>query len=184
MLVSLDGYFEGPDHDLSWHNVDAEFHSFVEEQNAQVGMILFGHTTYDRMARFWPTPEALKLAPVTAAFMNETPKVVVSRSPLKPEWSNTTAISSNVLEEIKKLKNQPGKDIAIFGSNQLCVSLMADGLVDEFRILVNPVTLGGGTPLFAGQPQRVKLKLTRTREFRSGNVLNCYSAIPEFPQTR
>lgn len=174
LMVSVDGYFEGVNHDLSWHIVDAEFHDFCHDQNSRIGTLLFGHRTYDLMAGFWPTPQGTAVDPEGAVFMNSTPKVVVSRSPFKPEWHNTTAVSANLLDEVKKLKAQPGKEIAIFGSNELLVSLMAAGSVDEFRILVAPVALGKGTPLFAGLEKRVKLKLTATRGFNSGNVLHRY----------
>lgn len=174
LMVSVDGYFEGVNHDLSWHNVDAEFQDFAHDQNSRIGTLLFGHRTYNLMAGFWPTPQGAAIDPETAVFMNATPKLVVSRSPMKPEWSNTTAVSANLLDEVRKLKTQPGKEIAIFGSNGLLVSLMAAELVDEFRVLTAPVALGRGTPLFAGLEKSVKLKLTATRGFNSGNVLHRY----------
>ncbi len=113
--------------------------------------------------------------PETALFMNETPKIVATHSPFTPEWQNVTVVSEDVVGEIEKLKTQPGKDMVIMGSNMLCVSLMEKGLIDEFRIMVNPVGLGKGSPLFGGLSKRVDLKLTTTREFKSGNVLHCYS---------
>jgi dihydrofolate reductase len=174
LMVSVDGYFEGVNRDLSWHNVDAEFQDFAHDHNSRIGTLLFGHRTYELMAGFWPTPQGMAVDPETAVFMNTTPKVVFSRSPLKPEWSNVTVVSANVLDEISKLKSQPGNEIAIFGSNSLLVSLMAAELVDEFRILVAPVALGKGTPLFAGLAKNVKLKLVATRGFNSGNVLHRY----------
>ena len=175
MMVSVDGYFEGPGHDLSWHNVDAEFNAFAHEQlSDKADTILFGHRTYDLMANFWPTPKGMEDDPETARYMNETEKIVASHTPFTPEWAHTKVIHEDVIGEIKKLKAGSGKDIVILGSNMLCVSLMEAGLVDEFRIMVNPVALGSGTPLFAGLSKRVKLKLTRVREFKSGNVLNYY----------
>ena len=179
MMVSVDGYFEGVNHDLSWHNVDAEFMAFSHEQNNSnaVDTILFGHRTYDLMASFWPTAQGIGSDPETAQFMNETPKIVASHQPFTPEWEHTTVISANVLDEIEKMKTQPGKNIAIFGSNDLCVSLMERDIIDEFRLMVNPVALGKGNSLFVGVSKRVNMKLTDTREFTSGNVLNDYSLI-------
>lgn len=174
-MVSLDGYFEGVGHDLSWHNVDAEFNAFAHEQNiGPVGTLLFGRTTYELMAGYWPKPAGAVDDPETARFMNETPKVVASTEPFAPDWQGTTVVSANVIEEIEKLKAGPGKEIAIFGSNKLCVSLMEKGLVDEFRVMVNPVAIGAGTPLFAGLDKRYKFKLIKTRQFSSGNVLLTY----------
>jgi dihydrofolate reductase len=173
MLVSVDGYFEGPDHDISWHNVDPEFVTFADEQvEEDVGMLLFGRRTYDLMASFWPTLDS-----TTARLMNAALKVVISDSPFEPEWENTTVVSENVAGAVRELKNQSGKDIAIFGSNMLCVSLMEEGLVDEFRIMVCPVALGKGTQLFAGLTKRVKLRLLKSRTFASGNMLQYYSLV-------
>lgn len=176
MLVSVDGYFEAPGHDISWHNVDGEFHDFANEQLAETGALLFGKRTYDMMAAWWPTQQGEEADSATAKFMNALPKVAVSHEDFKPAWANTSVVSGDVPAAIKKLKEAPGKDIAIFGSNALCVSLMEAGLVDEFRIMVCPVALGAGTPLFAGLSKRMPLKILKTREFKSGNVLNYYSA--------
>ena len=170
MLVSVDGYFEGPDHDISWHNVDKEFNEFANNQLEEIGILLFGRRTYDLMASFWPKSKS-----TTAGLMNALPKVVVSHSIFEPEWENTTVISTNVIDEIQKLKAQPGKDIAIFGSNMLCVSLMEAGLVDEFRIMTCPVALGKGTSLFAGLSKRVKFHLAKQHKFDSGNLLQYYT---------
>jgi len=173
MMVSVDGYFEGIDHDISWHNVDAEFNVFANHQLEESGALLFGRTTYDLMAGYWPTASG-----ATAKFMNKMPKYVASHEPFATDWSGTTVlsgdISGDVAHEIKKLKEQPGKDIAMMGSNNLCVSLMETGLVDEFRIMVNPVALGKGSPLFVGLSKAMKLQLIKTQEFKSGNILHCY----------
>src|SRR5258708_1229114 len=95
MLVSVDGYFEGPDHDISWHNVDKEFNEFANNQLEEIGTLLFGRRTYDLMASFWPKSKS-----TTAGLMNALPKVVVSHSIFEPEWENTTIISTNVIDEI------------------------------------------------------------------------------------
>ena len=175
MMVSVDGYFEGVNHDLSWHTVDAEFNAFAEEQNiGSVDLLLFGHRTYDLMASWWPTEQGMADDPEIAQFMNTTAKIVVSHDAFQPAWENTRVMSENVFDEIEKLKTLSGKDIALFGSNNLCVSLMGAGLVDEFRIMVNPVALGVGTPLFAGLSKKMKFKLLKTREFKSGNILHYY----------
>lgn len=177
MMVSIDGYFEGPGHDLSWHNVDAEFNEFANEQLGEIGTLIFGHRTYEMMASWWPTPQGMADDPTTAKLMNETPKIVASHKPFEPKWSNTTVVSADIVGEVAKLKGATGKDIAIFGSNNLCVSLMQAGLVDEFRIMVSPTALGSGTPLFVGLPARVRMKLLKTREFTSGNVLHHYAIL-------
>ena len=176
MMVSLDGYFEGVDHDLSWHNVDNEFNdAFAIPQLKQIDTILFGRRTYDLMASYWPTVDAAKDDPVVAKLMNETAKVVFSHTLDKAEWSKTRLVSSDPVAEVAKLKQSPGKDIAIFGSNNLCLSLLADNLIDEFRIMINPVVVGKGIPLFAGIEKKAGFKLLTTRNFKNGNVLLTYS---------
>ena len=178
MMVSVDGYFEGTNHDLSWHNVDAEFNAFAYKQlDNSVDTILFGRKTYELMESFWPKPEGMEVDPNTARFMNETQKIVASHEAFNSDWNNTTIIHENVIAEIEKMKSQPGKDIVILGSNNLCIGLMEKGLVDEFRIMVNPVAIGTGSSLFVGLTQRIKMKLIKTREFKSGNVLNYYSIV-------
>ncbi|HET8581070.1 MAG TPA: dihydrofolate reductase family protein [Candidatus Paceibacterota bacterium] len=174
MMVSLDGYFEGTGHDISWHNVDAEFNAFAHEQNNQLDTVLFGRRTYDLMASFWPTPEGMRDDDATAQWMMRAKKVVVSE-PFEPTWENTTVVSGNVADEIRKLKEEPGTDIALLGSNMLCVSLMEAGLVDEFRLMVNPIAIGNGTPLFSGLSKPHALTLIDSRTFANGNVLNRYA---------
>ena len=173
-MVTLDGFFEGPNQSIDWHNVDAEFNTFAAEQLSTIGVILFGRVTYQCMASYWPTPLAIEDDPVIAAQMNAFPKIVVSRTLDKAEWNNTRLIKDNVADEVIRLKQQPGKDLAIFGSANLTASLMQLGLVDEFRIMVNPIVLGKGTPLFKDIGQPLPLKLIKTRTFGSGNVLLYY----------
>lgn len=181
MLISIDGFFEGPDHDLSWHNTDDEFQEFAIEQTSNLGAILFGRRTYEMMAYFWPSEEARKTDPIVAGLMNNTPKIVFSRTLAKvgetEYWKNVRLIKDSVEDEIKKLKQDEGKDMAIFGSNNLMVSLAEMGLIDEFRILVNPIAIGKGTPLFTGIKEKFNLKLIKIREFKNGNVLLSYQPV-------
>lgn len=174
MMTSLDGYFEGPDHDLSWHNVDEEFVEFAIEQLQTIDTILFGRRTYEMMASFWSSEEALKTDPETAKLMSETPKVVFSRTLQEAKWHDTRLATRDVKDEVMELKRQPGKDIAVFGSSNLCLSLLDDNLLDELRIMINPIAIGEGRPLFAGIGHRLKLQLADTRKFASGNVLLTY----------
>jgi len=171
MNVSLDGYFEGPGHDISGFHAD--FEAYSPEQGEEVDTLLFGHRTYDMM-KFWSTPQAEELAPEIAKFMNENRKFVASHKPFEPGWNNVSVLSEDVPGAVKKLKEQPGETIAMFGSNTLCVSLMEAGLVDEFQIVVNPVVFGDGTPLFKGLSKKVEFRLMGTRELKSGAVLLTY----------
>src|SRR5437867_1283554 len=137
-MVTLDGFFEGPNHDIDWHNTDEEFNEFSIAQMNEIGTLLFGRVTYQLMASYWPTQVAVESDPVVAEKMNSTPKVVFSRTLHSAEW-NKTRLARDAAQEITKLKQQDGKDMAIFGSANLLASLIPLGLIDEFRIMVNPV---------------------------------------------
>lgn len=178
-MTTLDGFFEGPNQDISWHNVDEEFNDFAIEQLKEIGTLLFGRVTYQGMASYWPTEFAIRNDPVVAGLMNGLPKIVFSRTLDQAEWSNSKLVKENAAEEVSKLKGQPGKDIAIFGSSDLAVTLAEHGLIDEYRIIVNPVFLGGGTPLLKGIKQKLNLKLLNARTFKSGNVLLYYAPEKE-----
>lgn len=182
MMVTLDGFFEGPEQDIDWHNVDEEFNEFAIQQLNGVDMLLFGRVTYEGMASFWPTQFAKEHDPIVAGKMNSTPKLVFSKTLDKADWENTRLVKKDIAEEISQLKHQPGKDIAIFGSANLTSSLLQMGLVDELRLMINPVILSSGTSVFKGIHEKLKLKLLRTQPFRSGNVLLCYQPIYEEKQ--
>lgn len=175
-MISLDGYFEGENHDLSWHHADNdEFQKFVDAQNLTIGAILMGKTTFEMMRSFWPSEEGTNADPKTATFMTQTQKYVITHGEYEPNWENTAVIHGDVFRQIEELKRQPGKDLAIFGSNMLSVSLAEAGLIDEYRIMVNPIAIGTGTPLFKGISAPLRLTLATTRPFPTGNVLLTYT---------
>ncbi len=173
-MISVDGYFEGPNHELDWHNVDDEFNDLAISFLDTVDTLLFGRATYELMAGYWPTEHATTDDPIVAAKMNSLRKSWFrGRSRVLP---GTTAqlVKGNVVDEVRKLKQPPGKNVAIFGSSDLAAALMQQQLIDEYRIMVNPVILGAGKSLFDGLGRRQKLKLVESKVFRSGNVLLCY----------
>ena len=172
--VTLDGFFAGPNGEIDWHNVDEEFNEFAIDQLNSTDGLIFGRVTYQLMASYWPTPSALTDDPIIADKMNNLPKIVFSKTLEKAEWNNTKLIKGNIAEEISKLKRQPGKDLFVFGSADLASTLTNLGLIDEYRIIVNPVVLGNGKPLFKGIKDKLHLKLVNTKTFRSGNVLLYY----------
>ena len=173
-LISLDGYFEGPGRDINWHHVDEEFNEFAIQQTGEFGALLFGRVTYELMAGYWPTEAAKRDDPEIARLMNSLPKIVFSNTLDNAEWENTKLVRDNIVEEVTTLKEQPGKDIAIFGSSDLAVTFIDLGLIDELRIMINPVVLGDGKTLFSGIKSRLDLNLIKTRTFKSGNVLLYY----------
>lgn len=181
MTLSLDGYFEGPNHDLSWHNVDGEFNRFAIEQLKEADLFLFGRRTYQLMEAFWPKaatdPSTSKENLQIASLINNTDKIVFSRTLDKVEetenWKNVKLVHEFDPAAIRRLKEQPGKGIWVGGSN-LAVSFVESSLIDEFRFMMNPIVLGGGTPIFEGMHGRLDLELIKTRRFDSGNVLLYY----------
>ena len=186
MSISLDGFFEGRNHDISWHNVDEEFNKFALDQLRETDTILFGRRTYQLFEDSWPkaadNPTTSKDNLEIAHLINNMNKIVFSKTLQRVEekknWKNVKLIREVNPEEINRWKQQRGKDLAV-GGNNLAVSLAQNGLVDEFQIMVNPVVLGNGTPLFEGIEERLNLRLLRTRMFKSGNVLLSYEPLKQ-----
>lgn len=182
MMVSLDGFIEGPDHDLSWHNVDDEFNDFASKQMQEMGMLLFGRRTYELMRDFWPNeqPED-KANTIIRDQMDTLPKIIFSKTLPKVEetenWKNIELFQDVDAAYVQDLKQKSDKDIAVLGSNNLCVTLLEKGLLDELRIMVNPVVIGKGTRLFEGLKEKHDFKLTSTRTFHNGNILLTYAVI-------
>ncbi len=180
IYTSLDGYHAGPDGEFDWPIIDEDFHDFSIRQLNDIDTLVFGRTTYEHMAAYWPTPEAAAANPATAQRMNALRKVVCSSSLTEARWDNTELVSGAATERVAALKAESGSgDIAIFGSSTLTASLVDAGLVDELRIMVGPLLLGGGQPLLDGLDGKVGLTVTRTTAFRSGNVL--IHATPDRP---
>jgi len=173
-FVTLNGFFKGPGEDISWHRHGAEENEWGAEMLASGGTLLFGRVTYEMMAGYWASPEAIKADPIIAEGMNKADKVVFSRTLKKAEWSNTRLVKNDIGEEVRKMKQMPGKDMAVLGSGSVVTQLAEQGLIDEFQIMVDPVVLGDGTPLLKGINRKLDLKLTGTKAFQSGVVLLSY----------
>jgi dihydrofolate reductase len=177
-LVTVDGFFAGPTGEIDWHNYDDEMGTYSLEQMKSLGALIFGKTTYELMASYWPTPDGVKGEPVVAGIMNSIPKMVFSKTLQEvkdgPLWKNVRVLHEIKPEEIIKMKEQEGGDIAIFGSGTIVQQLTNLGLIDEYRLVVNPLILGNGKPLLKEIKDKLKLKLVSTRVFRNGNVLLCY----------
>jgi dihydrofolate reductase len=126
------------------------------------------------MAGYWPTPQAIKDNPGVAEGMNKADKIVFSRTLKKADWNNTRLVRDDIVEEVKKMKLTPGKDMTLLGSGSILTQLAEQGLIDEYQIMVDPVVLGEGTPIMKGLKRTLDLKLAWTRTFKSGVVLLCY----------
>lgn len=171
-FLSLDGVMESPD---KWH-----FPYFNEEMGQAVGegfaasdAMLMGRVNYEEWAAYWPKqdPEENPFA----ATMNGRQKYVVSTTLEEPlEWSNSTLIKENVAEEIEKLKKGPGKDIVISGSATLVRSLLQYGLLDELKLMVHPILVGGGKRLFEDGGEQKALELVESKTFETGVLYLTY----------
>ena len=171
-LVALDGVMESPEKwSFQFHN--DEMAEANEAGMAEADAMLLGRVTYQEFASYWPYQNSAE-QPFTD-YLNNTPKFVVSRTLQEPlEWNNSTLIKENVAEEIAKLKEQPGKDIGIVGSGTLVRSLLADDLLDELSLMVHPVVLGSGKPLFEGEGGRKALELVDSKTFGTGVLYLTY----------
>jgi dihydrofolate reductase len=169
-VASLDGFFESRSKELDWVVTDAEFFDYAKGLLRTVDTLLFGRATYLHMANYWPT------APVDeiAEKMNNLPKIVFSKTLQKAEWNNSRLVASNIEAEVSRMKGQPGKDMVIFGSAMLASSLLQWGLVDEYRVILQPALLGSGSPLFRDITEKIRMKLISVRSFGSGVVLASY----------
>ena len=181
MQVSLDGFIEGPDQDLSWHRVDDELHRHFNEELRTMGAFLDGRVTYELMAGYWPTadqdPSSSAVESEFAGIWRDMPKVVYSRTLATAGW-NTDVVRGVVPEEVAELKEQPGGDLALGGAD-LTATFRRLGLIDEYRLYVHPVLVGRGKPLFQETDGMTPLRLLQSRTFGNGVVLLRYAAEPD-----
>jgi dihydrofolate reductase len=176
MSVSLDGFFEGPGHDLGWQLISDELHRHFNEWLATAGAFLDGRVTYELMAGYWPAADQdpAASAPVIefARMWRDKPKIVFSRTLAQAGW-NTTIVRDLVPGEIRQLRTRPGGDLVIGGAG-LAAAFLAHDLIDEFRIYVHPVLIGRGRRLFQPSDVRLGLRLAEARPFGNGVVLLRY----------
>lgn len=174
-FVSLDGYYEGPKKgDISWHKFGPEEAEYSVEMLSSGITLLFGRVTYELMAGYWLNADVIEKDPLVAKVMNESEKIVFSRTLKKTKWNNTHLVRKKMEKAVFELKQQPGKDIIILGSGNIVQQLAQKGLIDEFRIMVVPVVVGKGSSMFKDIKPRLNLNLVDSRVFRSGNILLCY----------
>ncbi|MEO6845182.1 MAG: dihydrofolate reductase family protein [Ginsengibacter sp.] len=175
-MMTADGYFEGHNEDISWGRVDKEVNEFITEQMKTGDTLLFGRKTFEVMENFWPTDKAFEQDPVIAPMMSSFTKVVFSTTRKNSRWENTKWFKANVLEEVVKLKEQKGKNMFVFGSADLCKTVIKHNLIDEFRLMIHPLTLGKGKLFFY---TKMDFELLKTKVFGNGNVLLFYRPIKE-----
>lgn len=179
IMMSLDGFIEAPNGEFvppAWSEDLDRF--WAGHAIAQAGGLLFGRVCFDFMAGYWP---AVELDPATppaqrdvAKAMNGLPKVVFSREPREVTWNNSRVVTGNIAEEVQALKQQPGKDLMMFGGAGIAATFMRLGLVDQYRLLLVPELFGAGNALFKGGYERRALKLIENRPLDTGAVIMTY----------
>jgi dihydrofolate reductase len=183
MGVSLDGFIAGPNGEIDWSAPDEELHRFHNEQTGETGVHLLGRRLYEVML-YWETadqnPSATDYELEFARIWQATPKIVFSRS-LERVEGNARLATDSVSEEVARLKEQPGKDVSVGGAG-LTSTLIKLDLVDEYRLFVSPVVLGGGTPYCPPLDERINLDLVETRTFGSRVVYLRYRRVQGGPQ--
>ena len=179
MGVSLDGFIAGPGGEIDWSAPDEELHRFHNEQARDLGAHLCGRRLYEEMT-YWDTADENPSLPEPelefARIWKDLPKIVFSRT-LENVEGNAVLMRGDAAEEAARLKEEPGGDLAVGGAG-LASTLIERGLVDEYRLFVSPVVLGGGTPYFPALAERIELELVETRTFGSRVVYVRYSRNP------
>jgi dihydrofolate reductase len=176
--VTVDGYFTDKNNDMSWAHAqdDPEWNEFVAGNAKSGGEMMFGRVTYQMMESFWPTPAAAQMFPEVAEGMNKSPKVVFSKTLDQVNWNNTRLLKGDLVEEVKKLKEESGDQLVLMGSGSIIAQLAPAGLIDEYQMVVNPLILGDGRTMFEGVKEKIRLTLTNSRAFKNGNVLLSYKS--------
>ncbi|WP_444904789.1 dihydrofolate reductase family protein [Microbulbifer sp. CnH-101-E] len=175
-VMTLDGYFEGTapwaleHHGTVWGD---ELEAFSLQQGDEIGTLLFGRCTYEGMASHWRNETG-----AVADMMNSLEKAVITRTLETADWSNTRLLKGEAGEHVRVLKRETGKrDIFVFGSANLVDTLLARGLVDEYRICLAPIVLGAGSPLFKANAIQKNFELMRADALKSGGVILRYKCL-------
>ncbi len=174
-MITLDGFFEDTTKGIAWHQINEEFLEYARELLNNADTLLFGRITYQMMAAYWSN--AANEDAVITHKMNHLNKIVFTKTLKRASWNNSQIARGSLPEEIVNLKKMPGKDIGILGSGTLVSELTRLGLIDEYRLAVNPVILGSGNPLFKGIPDKVSLKLFQIKTLGTGVVILYYKRV-------
>ena len=180
IMMSLDGFIEDQHHEMDWHFADDEWEDYINDVLRSIDGMIFGRAAHKLLAQYWPTagsnPDATKQHIESARMMQTLPKYVITSGSYETDWENSRVIDGDVAAKIRELKSHAGKDMALFAGANVFQTFDALGLVDEYRIVVNPILLGGGTPLFKPGSRRAELRLIGIKQFRSGAAVLSYTS--------
>ncbi len=177
-FITLNGFYKGQNEDISWHNFGDDEQNLSDDLSNRGNTLVFGRFTYEMMAHYWTSSEALENDPVTAKGMNESKKIVFSKTMDKVGWQNTILITTNILDAVRTLKRESVSNLTILGSGQIVTQLSDAGLIDTYSFMVNPIALGSGCSIFSGLSKKLSLPLESSQTLKSGNILLNYSTIP------
>jgi dihydrofolate reductase len=173
--LSLDGYFSDADSGTDWLVLGEEGQKYLLNMFRAFDTILLGQVTFKMFQDYWPKPSPADKNPQELTdFMNNTRKVVFSKTLQKTEWNNSVIVKDIVSKVIEKMKSESVKDIAIFGSGSIVSALTKFKLIDEYIIWIVPVFLGNGKTIFKSEEAKLKLKLLSTRMLDNGNMMLHY----------
>ena len=176
-FVSLDGNFATVEEDANWFRnpaPDAEWDSLMARNATSEGQVLLGRITYELLRNHWTTPRPTALDATLSGGMNAMPKVVFSRTLDKASWNNTKLVKSDMVAEVRRLKEEPGLDMVILGSGSIITQLSRENLIDEYQFVMVPLVLGKGRSMFQGLHESLHLKLMNKRSFHNGNIILTY----------
>ncbi|WP_215225290.1 dihydrofolate reductase family protein [Echinicola shivajiensis] len=173
-FISLNGFYKGPQENIDWHQHGGEEADYSAKSLKSNSILLFGRVTYEMMKSFWPSQMAYDGFPEVAEGMNKAEKLVVSKSLETAGWQNTKIIKANLIEEITQLKQFGEKNITLLGSGKVLEQLAAANLIDEYQIMIDPVFVGGGTPIIDHLNNNIILELKDCKTFKSGTILLNY----------
>jgi dihydrofolate reductase len=175
--LSLDGFFSGPKGETDWFVMDEGTGKYLSNLFKTIDTIMLGQVTFNMFSAYWPKPDPADGNPKELTdFMNNSQKIVFSKSLKKTDWNNSVIIKDISAVKINKLKQETGKNIVIFGSGSIVSKLTKLGLIDEYQFLVNPVFLGNGKTIFKTKEAKSKLKLLNAKKFEGGNMMLHYEA--------
>jgi dihydrofolate reductase len=177
-FITLNGFYKGANEDIGWHKQfqGEEENKYSSDSMKSDNVLLFGRTTYEMMASWWTSEEAKKQMPELVEGINKADKIVFSKTLQHAGWENTKVISGDLIAEVNKLKQESQKDLTILGSGSVLAQLAEFGLVNEFKIMIDPIVIPSGTTLFNTIKEPLRLKFISGKSFKSGSVLVRYHA--------